>query len=89
MRPDRTRTGSAALSNKRVRERMVENVRETQKRNTTYEYTYCRFIVMACRAGLPCWPVELLCRPGHMMDLVGRLGLLGLSWVFGAILGAF
>ena len=33
MKPDRTRTGSAALSNKRVRERMVENVRETMKRN--------------------------------------------------------
>ena len=40
------------------------------------------FEVELCRAGLPRWSIELVCRAVHMMDLVSCQGL------FGALLGA-
>ena len=58
--PDRTRTGSVALSTQRVRQSRVENVEEIQKRSTDDQHRYYRIIVLVCCALLPCWSAVLL-----------------------------
>ena len=48
--PDRTRTGSAALSTALVRERLLENVKTTQRSTTADQHTRYRFIVLVPRS---------------------------------------
>ena len=57
-KPDRTRTGSATLLTKLVRERLVENVKETQKcygddQHRCYR-SLCWSAALFCHVGLPC-----------------------------------
>ena len=59
-KPDRTRTGSDTLFTRLVRERLVENIKETQNRSADDQHKCYQTIVSVCRAVLPCWSAVLL-----------------------------